>query len=199
MIKLGLGRLMPNRPKSFPEETRQLSPAILQTLLETAAWCSSQAHKSEQLRSPELSPSAILEPHYSLPYDKGHFQIWVAAKRESYQRAIQAINETRSALVIKTSMELVPTALAQSRGKLLLYEPLETVTDGAAEASSGGFFDMEDAPPWDTWFLYAGGTIFSWVPETLFQKAQAGIDANPVDCIHWCTWSKLAGLSDVSS
>jgi hypothetical protein len=81
--------------------------------------------------------------------------------------------------------------VAKSRGRLLLYEPLETVTDGASDSSSRGFFDIEDAPPWDMWFLYSRGSIFSWVPEALAQDAQAGIDANPVDCIHWCHWPKL--------
>jgi len=89
-------------------------------------------------------------------------------------------------------------AMARSQGRLLLYEPLETVDDGAASASSQGFFDVEDAPPWDTWFVYSGGSIFCWVPDSLVQKAQAGIDANPVDCIHWCDWSRLSEPQDVS-
>jgi hypothetical protein len=83
------------------------------------------------------------------------------------------------------------------KGKLLLYEPLETVTDGSSEFSSHGFFNIEDAPPWNTWFLYSGGKIFSWVPEALVHNAQAGIDANPVDCIHWCDWSELLKPWDV--
>jgi hypothetical protein len=105
---------------------------------------------------------------------------------------MSAIIETRSTLIRDTHIGNADLALAQSKGKLLLYEPLETVTDGAAAAASRGFFDIEDAPPWDTWFLYSRGTIFSWVPESLAQNAQAGIDANPVDCIHWCDWSKLS-------
>ena len=82
-------------------------------------------------------------------------------------------------------------------GKLLLYEFMETVSDGAAAISSRGFFDVEDAPPWDTWFWYAGGTIFCWVPNLLVIDAQAGIDANPVDCIRWAVWSKLPALLQV--
>jgi hypothetical protein len=70
---------------------------------------------------------------------------------------------------------------AQSNGRLLIYYPEETLQDGAAEFASHGFFDLEDAPPWDTWFLYAGGAILSWVPNSLIESAQAGIDANPVD------------------
>jgi hypothetical protein len=146
----------------------------------------------DQLRSRELDPSAFLRvPSLA----EVGVEVLLQRLRESYQRAICAINEMRSTLV--TNIEVADPALAQSKGKLLLYEPLETVTDGAAASSSRGFFDIKDAPPWDTWFLYSGGTIFSWVPESLVQKAQAGIDANPVDCIHWCDWSKLSEPRDV--
>jgi len=69
---------------------------------------------------------------------------------------------------------------------------METVADGAAQAASTGFYDIEDAPPWDTWFLYENDSIFCCVPETAISAAQAGIDANPVDCIHWANWSELA-------
>jgi hypothetical protein len=112
-------------------------------------------------------------------------------KRESYQSAVNAINANRSALVRDTNLEVADPAVAESKGRLLLYEPLETVTDGASDSSSRGFFDIEDAPPWDTWFLCSEGSIFSWVPEALVPDAQAGIDANPVDCIHWCDRPKL--------
>ena len=61
-------------------------------------------------------------------------------------------------------------AMARSQGRLLLYEPLETVDDGAASASSQGFFDVEDAPPWDTWFVYSRGSIFCWSPTRWFRK-----------------------------
>jgi hypothetical protein len=108
-----------------------------------------------------------------------------------------AINEMRSTLVRETNIEIAGLAAAQSKGKLLRYEPLETVTDAVSASSSRGFFDIEDAPPWDTWFLYSGGTIFSWVPESSVQNAQAGIDANPVDCIHWCNWTELSEPGDV--
>jgi hypothetical protein len=181
MVTLGLGKTLSNR--------REPSPAVLQALSETVAWCLSRSWQYDQLRSRELDPSAILR----VPsLDEVGVEVLLQRMRESYQRAIYAINERRSTLVHDTNIEVADPALAQSKGKLLLYEPLETVTDGAAASSSHGFFDIEDAPPWDTWFLYSGGTIFSWVPESLVQNAQAGIDANPVDCIHWCDWSKLS-------
>lgn len=76
--------------------------------------------------------------------------------------------------------------IAQEKaGRLLVYFPAENVEDGASRAASSGFFDPYDAPPWDAWVHYAEGVLISWVPEGFVTRAQAGIDANPVDCIHW--------------
>jgi hypothetical protein len=105
------------------------------------------------------------------PFSESNIGVWLERKRESYQLAVNAINANRSALVRDTNIEVTDPAVAESKGRLLVYEPLETVTDGASNSSSRGFFDIEDAPPWDTWFLYSAGSISSWVPEALVQLA----------------------------
>ena len=78
-----------------------------------------------------------------------------------------------------------------SNGRLLIYEFQETVEDGASEAASLGFYDLLDAPPWDTWVLYRNGAVFCCVPDFAISRAQDGINANIVDCIHWADWSRL--------
>jgi hypothetical protein len=161
---------------------------VLQSLSETVAWCQNRSLLRNQFRSSELAPSASLEVP---PFDELGIGLWIERKRESYQLAVDAINANRSALLRDMNVEVADSAVAESRGRMLLYEPLETVTDGASEAISRGFFDIEDAPPWDTWFLYSSGSIVCWVPEVMVEIAQAGISANPVDCIHWFNWSKL--------
>jgi hypothetical protein len=88
MIKLGLGKIVPHRPDP--------SPVDLQALLETVAWCLSRPPQCDQLRSRELDPSAILRVP---PLDEAGVGAWSKIKRESYQRAVQAINGMRSTLV----------------------------------------------------------------------------------------------------
>jgi hypothetical protein len=174
-----------------PDLQRGLSPVLLQTLSETAAWCSQRERLGSSFRSPELDPSAILEmPKF--PDDKESIKAWIEVKRDSYRRATQWINQTRSELLKAAGIETLTATDALSKIKLLVYEPLETVDDGAAEAASIGFYDLQDAPPWDTWFLYADRAVFCCVPEFSITRAQDGIDANPVDCIHWANWSRLA-------
>jgi hypothetical protein len=189
MITLGLTKHVFNKPSDPAPNLSNLPQAVLQALSETAAWCSRGILRSTELRSRELDPSVSLKVP---PFDALGIEAWLNIKYESYQRAMDAIVQRRSVLLRDESTAITDVALAQSKGRLLLYEPMETVTDGAAAASSLGFFDLEDAPPWDTWFLYSEGTIFSWVPDSMIQYAQAGIDANPVDCIHWAPWSRLS-------
>ncbi|MBB5056508.1 hypothetical protein HDF16_001193 [Granulicella aggregans] len=201
MITLGLGKILPMRREPPPSRAETLAKTLseaverlklpseaLQSLSEAAAWCLNRSLPQNNFRSSELDPSAFLK----VPsFDELGIGLWLERERESYQLAVDAINVNRSTLVRDTNIELADPALLGSKGRLLLYEPLETVTDGASEASSRGFFDIEDAPPWDTWFLYSSGSIVCWVPEAMVEIAQEGIDANPVDCIHWCNWRKL--------
>jgi hypothetical protein len=168
----------------------QLPPAVSQTISEIVTWCS-----CKPLRSPELDPSAILDvPHWSHGLEA--IEAWIERKRDSYRRAISWIKETRSELLKRTNLKAFEALDALSRSKLLVYESLETVDDGAAEAASMGFYDVHDAPPWDTWVLYADDALFCCVPDFAISRAQNGIDANPVDCIHWADWSRLAQIEN---
>jgi hypothetical protein len=181
MIKLGLDKIIVTR--------RDPSPSVLQALSETVAWCFTRTGRIDQLRSHELDPSAILkDPRL----ENRSADVRVKARQEGYRRATTSINELRSTFLHRTQMKLPDFTVAQAKGKLLRYEPLETVEDGSSELVSHGFFNIEDAPPWDTWFLSSESAIFSWVPEPLIRDAQAGIDANIVNCIHWCDWSELS-------
>jgi hypothetical protein len=185
MIKLGISNLMPGKDSL---DALTFSPTVQRVLLEVSTWCSLTLALDKELRSSQLDPSHNLEVP---PFDSLGVAAWTNVKRESYRRSTCAINKTRSLLLRDAKIAVTDFRHAQSKGKLLLYEPLETVSDGAAEAASRGFFDVEDAPPWDTWFLYSNGAIYSWVPNSMIPFAQAGIDANPVDCIHWVNWSIL--------
>lgn len=184
MISLGLSNFEMNGNSQPPVE-------VFRSLGETAAWFNRHHLRADDLRSPMLDPSSIL----SVPsLNELGIDAFVKVKRDSYRQASESIKRKRSEILRDATTEPVDPAEAQAFGRLLLYEAMETVSDGAAEASSHGFFDMEDAPPWDTWFWYKDGTIFGWVPDSLVSDAQAGIDANPVDCIHWANWSALSAF-----
>lgn len=79
-------------------------------------------------------------------------------------------------------------------GRLLVYFPDADLADGAAEIESRGFFDEHNAPPWGTWIGVfddgAGDPSFdtyslAWVPDSLVDLANQGIEVNPETCIAW--------------
>jgi hypothetical protein len=181
MIRLGISNVS--------NKSTNASPALSQVLCEAQAWCSLQHRSDFDLRSPELDPSAIIR----VPW-KEDVSAYVRSLQESYRRAVFQVVRERSILLKELQATIVNTLGELSGGKLLLYEPLENVSDGAAEASSHGFFDANDAPPWDTWITYLDDAIVSWVPESMIPSAQAGIDANPVDCIHWISPQSFSRL-----
>jgi hypothetical protein len=81
-------------------------------------------------------------------------------------------------------------AINLAGGRLLAYEPDANLADGAAQLATCGFIDVDNVPPWDTWVGYiaeAGGLnyLVSWVPPTLIDLADWGVEANPEQCIWW--------------
>lgn len=122
-----------------------------------------------KLRSPELKPSFSLD-------EFGDDALWAKAVAEVVAR--------RSRLTAGISVEKRDTNVG---GRLLLYTPSENLACGAAEASSNGFFDVNNVPPWDIWVDFSEGTLVSWVPPALLDVAQMGIYVNPEACIRWAT------------
>ena len=119
----------------------KLSPALLQAISETVTWCAYRQLSDIPFRSLELDPSAILVvPEF--PQDRESIKTWIEKKRDCYRRATTWINQTRSELLKAVSLETFDAVDALSRSKLLIYEPLETVDDGAEDVASIGFFDL---------------------------------------------------------
>jgi len=126
---------------------------------------------SSQLRSAELRPAVSMKEAYS--------------RQEECEASFAKVVSLSSQLLAAEGPFDSNLVLSQKSGRLLIYNPWENVADGASQVSSLGFFDINDAPPWDTWIHYAEGRLVSWVPNELIKLAQDGIDANPVQCIQW--------------
>ena len=181
MITLGL-RDIPKGGKRNP------NPYVLRTLAEAAAWCSHPPALEHAFRSPELSPASLLAIG-PFPNTKREIDRWFLRRRDSYRQAVTHVSAQRSDLLRTRGVNV---SKITPSGKVLRFYPSETVADGAAEVSSLGFFDVDDTPPWDTWFCYAAEAILAWIPEDCVSRVQAGIDANPVDCIHWVQQPELS-------
>jgi hypothetical protein len=85
-------------------------------------------------------------------------------------------------------------------GRLLAFFPDESLSDGAAESETGGFFDVDNTPPWDAWVaLFRNDSAFpgtdllvTWVPAELLETVERGIRVNPEGCIVWLADSRTS-------
>ncbi len=122
----------------------------------------------EQLRSPELRPGPFLpEPN-----------------REKSNKIVGSVRSRREERLRSEVQNPAPTGTLAD-GKLVLFSPEETLSDGAARYFSKGFFDVDNVPPWDTWVAFKEQYVISWVPPQLIELANAGVEANPEQCVLW--------------
>ena len=152
-------------------------------LAQTIAWCSARADPSQpakSLRNDELRP-------WVLETDRATTVRRVLEERAATDR------EVRSASPVQSVEDL-------RSGRLLLYFPDGNLADGAAEAETGGFLDIENVPPWDTWIglfrddsadISYADYLVSWVPSVLVASVERGIYVNPEECILWLADSNV--------
>jgi hypothetical protein len=119
------------------------------------------------LRSPELKPRFSLDQF-------GNDTLWAEAVEEVVTHRAKFL----AGLVDEHSV-------GDAGGRLLLYSPSENLACGAADASSNGFFDTNNVPPWDIWLGFSNGMLVSWVPPALVDVAAMGVFVNPEECIRW--------------
>ena len=146
-------------------------------LAQTIAWCESHtrlAAAQASLRSEELQPR-VLEVDRATTV--GH----VVGYRGTLIGDVRLIDKSEDF----------------KGGRLLLYFPDEELACGAAQVATQGFFDLNNAPPWDTWIgLFrdedirsAADYLVSWVPPPFVELVAVGIDVNPERCIEWLSHS----------
>lgn len=91
-------------------------------------------------------------------------------------------------------------AVDAAAGRLLVFDPGESLTDGAAQVESEGWFDEDNAPPWETWIAYiieeprhAGrwthldSYLLCWVPGDRVDVVDRSILVIPERCVEWAS------------
>jgi hypothetical protein len=141
---------------------------------EAARWCASKLDTNDptrSLRSAELVPPG----------------------REDWLARVDDVAERRAELVNQGA-----TDTRAPDGRLLVFDPGQSLSDGAAEVETGGLFDEDNTPPWDTWVAYiieqpqrpdAWTTLDSylvcWIPAELVDLVDRAIAVNPEGCLLW--------------
>lgn len=140
---------------------------------EAVAWCESLSSPTD-LRSVALRPSLFHDGPEDVVRDLG--------QRRQQQLRIGKLEVRYETPVI-------------AAGRFMLYFPDENLSDGYAELVSGGFFDAENLPAYDTWVSFvldddcprrsARRYLLCYVPAWSIDAADSGIEGNPESCIVW--------------
>lgn len=150
---------------------------------QAVAWCITSAELNEpvsSLRTPALRPR-------TLPASR------IDAVREVCSQRELALRHANPDADLRLG--------GLAGGRLLVYFPDADLTDGAAEAVTGGFFDVFNTPPWDTWVAYFeeppasapryNAYVIAYIPPQFVQLAAEGIQVNPELCIRWLSDSDV--------
>jgi uncharacterized protein (TIGR02996 family) len=167
-------------------------------LAETIAWCRNR--HIPFLRTPVLEPPSLLG--HETPSTDGQ-RTWRYPSTAERESIVNALANRRARLLAENGRHAQSSDLAG--GRLLLFDPGGTLSDGAASSESSGFFNQDNVPAWDTWVWYAedrpeslgGWKMFSsylvvWVPPHLSGLAEFGIRVNPEECISWVSDAETA-------
>lgn len=120
--------------------------AFRQSLAETIVWCTARATIADPqwcLRTPDLE-SGHLTDHLSII---------------ERQACVENVIQARSRLLHAAGMSPLAPATDLAGGRLLLFDPDGSLSDGAAAVGSQGFFDDDNVPPWDCWVLYVADPL----------------------------------------
>jgi hypothetical protein len=147
------------------------------SLKETVDWCVPRFSMNDligSLRSEALQPSA---------------NIVQDADAVDVERAIADVIRRRSKLLQAESRK-VPSGMSHrgtylAGGKLLAHFPFLSLFHGLSVPETGGFIDVDEIPPWDTWVHFTGDFLVTWVPANLESAVQLAIDCNAEDSIVW--------------
>ncbi len=134
------------------------------------AWCEPRVNAADPrgcLRSQRLQPR-VLESGYA--------------------------DAVRGVALLRGHRTQVHASTVLSGGRLLVYYPDADLADGGGELKSGGYLDVHNTPPWDTWVALVTDLsahrnrqmqLISWVPDAFISGVQLGIEIHLDESLVW--------------
>lgn len=159
----------------------RISDTLLRARLgETVAWCDS-LRSIEDLRSDAFGPSLF---------------------HEGADDLVCGLGLSRHHVLSYKNLPVSCQSLPAKTGRFMLYFPDDNLSDGYSKLVSHGFFDDDNAPPWDTWVSFfveedaprkpGRRYLLCYVPAPLIDMANAGIEGNAEECIVWLEQSDVS-------
>ncbi len=174
-------------------------------LADVVAWCTRREY--QVLRTPDLLPHL----HRGASSIES---LWHCRRPEERTTLVHQLGNLRAAKLGAMGLAPEETAHDLAGGRLVLFAPDRAQGDGAMRLNSGGYFDVYQAPAWDTWLFYfdegAAGRrrtqthwehewilrrkvlplafasyLVAWVPPGLIQAVDRARDVPGVPCLEW--------------
>jgi uncharacterized protein (TIGR02996 family) len=90
-------------------------------------------------------------------------------------------------------------------GRLLVFDPAASMSEGYSSQHSQGYFDADNIPPWDTWVMcmarysaiYPHPYVICYAPAPHRTRAASGIEVNGEGCLLWIEDSGVTFLQDL--
>lgn len=126
-------------------------------------------------------------------------------RNDSLEAEVTKVCVQRAEAVIQRHHERTDS-IAMAKGRLLFFDPAQSLPDGKAMIASGGFFDVEAFPPSDTWIAYVvekpsekelSGYLLAWVPLPVDGLIEEAMKASATDCLRWAAKVKTPFMHTV--
>jgi hypothetical protein len=166
---------------------QDVSPQMLKQLLEPClAWCrksrsveeSGLRYRSDELR---LAASAVFPASCHTTYSNQ-----MADSMLRFRAVRTGLLQPGDISIEQSDYEV------RSNRSLLLTDWRKSLFDGALSAETGGFFDDDGMPPWDTWLAILPieesverFCLLSWIPADEFIGVNCAIELDAAQSLSW--------------
>lgn len=174
---------------------------IRKRISEVERWCEGRLQNADR----RVLWSAELRPPVKIPDN-----LLVNLSNDNLSSAVDYVVARRSLLL----SECVGDATdLNSGGRILVFDPKITLSDGLVENSTAGLFAGDNCPAWDLWIDYIVdrsikpeddfgrnkvGLLLAWLPAPLLAICNRGLDVHIEDCIYWLTAESAAAYDMLS-
>jgi hypothetical protein len=169
-------------------------------ILRVERWLERYTNPETPMRARYRSPE-LLDEDVSRGFENESGQFF-DARWQDRQQLVADVCQRRSSILARDGVNPISSDAPLPPGRLLAFDPDNTLSDGASASATDDFFDNDDVPPWNLWLAcymepdqskqhYVNGEylltnyLICWIPGSLVDLVDFGIEVNPIECFQW--------------